>query len=765
MKDKLDLENDAYDAKKISVLSNIDAIRKRPAMYGGEFLYFRMLKEVIDNSVDEYNAKSFTCTRSTDIKIQINDDKTCTVRDYGRGIPVDLHSSGVSALELVLTTLHAGGKFDGDAYKYSIGLHGVGSVLTNALSVFLEAKVYKNGKIYFIRFEKGLKTQEVEIIGECGDETGTEITFQPDTSIVADEISFENIEAYLKEVSILNKGLKIDLLWNGESYVYQSEKGLVSFIKDIPVITPFLHFENAVVCAIFSWSANNISKCLCFTNNTHQEDGGTHLSGFRSAMTRTLSNYIDTLATKYKDIGILPEDIHKSIVVVISCKLQDPQFSSQVKSKLVSQEARTKVDSFVSSELKRFLEENPAIAKVIVEKISQQAKERLAIEKTQEIMRDKNKISASLGKLIDCDSSNGILFITEGDSAGGSCAGSRDRKMHAILGLKGKVLNVEKADDRKVFKNEEISVLISVLGTGIGNNCDVEKLRYSKVVILADADVDGSHIQTLLLTFFATYTPQLINQGKIYLAKPPLYRIQESKSTKYIETDSDLDHFLFKRLSNKYKLIDGEGIELAMDDAINLFHEYEGLTSKIKSKCIPEEQLASVCSIIKTFGRPNQYLKKVFPDKKVELNIDKNGVGVSVTTMYGVSNFYVDFYSTTKREWPIKVNNKTFYDPISLYEYLKNLLHADIVLQRFKGLGEMNPEELAETVLFRPDSWYQIYGDEEMWPNIASNIQCIMGSDNRRDLVRYYFKSCGAEMGNMNINDVITQSDNVGLGF
>lgn len=430
--------------------------------------------------------------------------------------------------------------------------------------------------------------------------------------------------------------------------------------------------------------------------------------------------------------------MHKSIIAVISCKLKSPNFASQTKSKLVSPEARTKVESFLNVSFKQYLEENPALAKQIVNHILEHTKERLAIEKTQETFKDKHKVSKLPGKLADC-SEFGDIFLVEGDSAAGTTMSCRDSRIHAILALKGKVMNAERADIRKLLKNEEISALISVMGTGIGKDFDLSKLRYRRIVILSDADVDGAHIGCLILTFFVNFMPEIVKSGRLYLAKPPLYRLREGKNIQYIQTTNELDKLLFTRLINKHSLTDGNGNPLSLDDVIELYHNCKNLLKKLKAKYVSDERLASVCSLAGSIQDVNGYIKNVFSDLKVELDFGENCVSVNSTSMYGSTTFHVDLSKTIHHVWPISVNNEKIYDPVSLYKYLSKLYYEGVEIQRFKGLGEMNPDQL-EPVLKDPSNWYVVYGEESIWEVIRANMKDIMGDESdRKGLVRNYY--------------------------
>ncbi len=552
----------AYDADQIQVLEGLEAVRKRPGMYIGSTSskgLHHLVYEVVDNSIDE--ALGGYCDT---IKVIINKDQTVMVEDNGRGIPIDMHQTmKKSALEVVMTVLHAGGKFGNEGgYKVSGGLHGVGVSVVNALSKWCEVRVRRNGKIYYQRYERGIPVTELQIIGDA-DATGTITTFFPDDEIFEDtDFKFKTLSLRLRELAYLNKGLKIILADDREETykeeVYQYEGGIVSFVENLNKNKDTLHVpiyvykedkDTSVEIAI-QYNDGYQEAIFAFANNIHTHEGGTHLVGFKSALTRALNDYVrKNNLNKSNDDNFSGDDIREGITAIISVKLLEPQFEGQTKTKLGNSEIRGIVDSIVFEGLSTFFEENPKVAKQLVDKAYNAARARIAAKKARELTRRKNALfSNSLpGKLADCssrDPHDSEVYIVEGESAGGSAKQGRDRRFQAILPLRGKILNVEKARLNRILNNNEIRALITALGTGIGDEFDIGKARYHKIIIMTDADVDGSHIRTLLLTFFYRYMRQLIEEGYIYIAQPPLYKVKRGKEEVYLYNDRQLNEFL-----------------------------------------------------------------------------------------------------------------------------------------------------------------------------------------------------------------------------
>lgn len=567
MKKRIDIMDDSsYNAESIQVLEGLQAVRKRPGMYIGSTDprgLHHLVYEVVDNSIDE--AMAGYCTH---IEVIINEDNSVTVRDDGRGIPVDIHPKyGVPAVEIVMTRLHAGGKFDKKNYKVSGGLHGVGISVVNALSEWLVVEIHRNGKIYRQRYEKGLKASELEVVGETGI-SGTVITFMPDWEIMEKEpFDFKTLSTRLRELAFLNKGVRIsitDMRVKEEDgsplqNTFHYEGGIVEFIRYINRARTPLHPEpiylegekaGVQVEIAMQYTSDFSENIHTFANNINTIEGGTHLSGFRAALTRTLNDYARrNKILKEKDPPLRGEDVREGLTAILSVRVPEPQFEGQTKTKLGNSEIKGIVESLTNDRLTEFLEENPDVAEIILQKATLAAQAREAARKARELTRRKGLLeSMSLpGKLADCsekDPAKSEIFIVEGNSAGGSAKQGRNRETQAILPLRGKILNVEKARLDRALKNKEILSIITALGTGIGEEFDITKLRYHRIIIMTDADVDGAHISTLLLTFFYRYMKPLIENGYVYLANPPLYRVKKGKVERYAYTDREKDELL-----------------------------------------------------------------------------------------------------------------------------------------------------------------------------------------------------------------------------
>lgn len=552
-----------YDASQIQILEGLEAVRVRPGMYIGSISsrgLHHLVYEIVDNSVDE--ALAGFCT---EIKVKINEDNSITVRDNGRGIPVDIQQkAGKPALEVVFTILHAGGKFGGGGYKTSGGLHGVGASVVNALSTWLDVKVYKEGKIYHMRFEKGKVVEDMHVMGECDlSESGTEVSFLPDAGIFEETVyDFDILKVRLRETAFLTKALKIVLIDDREEKKEMSfhyEGGIKEFVTYLnksksPIYDDVIYCEGVkekvVVEVAMQHNDTYTESIYTFVNNINTPEGGTHLSGFKNALTKTFNEYArNNKFLKENEDNLSGEDIREGLVAIISVKIQDPQFEGQTKQKLGNSEAQTAVNSIVSEQLTYFLEQNPGVAKLISEKAITAQRARAAARKARDLTRRKSALDGmSLpGKLADCSSKNPEeceIFIVEGDSAGGSAKSARKRDTQAILPLRGKILNVEKARLDKIYSNTEIKSMITAFGTGIQKDFDISKLRYNKIIIMTDADVDGAHIDTLMLTFIYRFMPELIKEGHVYLAQPPLYKLEKNKKVWYAYSDEELDNIL-----------------------------------------------------------------------------------------------------------------------------------------------------------------------------------------------------------------------------
>ena len=549
-----------YGAEQIQVLEGLEAVRKRPGMYIGSTSLrglHHLVYEVVDNSIDE--ALAGYCTH---IEVTIEADNSITVVDNGRGIPVAMHKIGKPAVEVVLTVLHAGGKFGGDGYPISGGLHGVGISVVNALSLWTKVEVKRDGYLWNISFARGLTAEPLKKIRpmERGEETGTKVSFKPDADIFPDTTyDFDTLKTRLRELAFLNKGLHITLTdkrGEGRSEVYCYEGGLTSFVEFLnenkeavnPTVITLEGEKNKVLVDIaMQYNDGYSENILTFVNDIFTEEGGTHLSGFRSGLTRTINDYGRTAGLlKDKEENLSGEDVREGLTAIVSVKVREPQFEGQTKTKLGNSEVKGIVDNIVSDGLKEFLEEHPGEAKSIVNKAISAARARQAARHARDLTRRKNalEISSLPGKLADCSEKNAAMteiYLVEGDSAGGSAKQGRDRKFQAILPLRGKIINVEKARLDKILANEEIRSMITAFGTGIGEEFDISKRRYDKIIIMTDADVDGAHIRTLLLTFFYRFMKPLITEGHIYIAQPPLYQVRKGKQVWYYYTDEAMN--------------------------------------------------------------------------------------------------------------------------------------------------------------------------------------------------------------------------------
>ncbi|MBA8899395.1 MULTISPECIES: DNA topoisomerase (ATP-hydrolyzing) subunit B [unclassified Phyllobacterium] len=750
-----------YGADSIKVLKGLDAVRKRPGMYIGDTDdgsgLHHMVYEVVDNAIDEALAG-----HATRVTVTLNPDGSCTVTDNGRGIPTDMHEEGVSAAEVIMTQLHAGGKFDQNSYKVSGGLHGVGVSVVNALSVWLRLKVRRQGKIHEMSFTHGVADAPLEITGDSNGETGTEVSFLPSTeTFTMVEFDFKTLEHRLRELAFLNSGVRIlladrrhadpvdlELFYEGGltayvKYLDRTKKELVSE----PIYIRGERDDTTVEVAMW-WNDSYHENVLCFTNNIPQRDGGTHLAGFRGALTRQMTGYAETSGqAKKAKVTLTGDDCREGLTAVLSVKVPDPKFSSQTKDKLVSSEVRAVVESLVNEALSSWLEEHPAEGKVLVEKVIQAASAREAARKARDITR-KNSLSISSlpGKLADCqerDPAKSEIFIVEGDSAGGSAKGGRSRQNQAILPLRGKILNVERVKLDRMLSSDQIGTLILALGTSIGKDeFNPDKLRYHKIIIMTDADVDGAHIRTLLLTFFFRQMPELIERGHIYIAQPPLYKVSRGKSSQYIKNESAFEEFLIDSGLEEasLELTSGEvraGTDLraVINDALAVRHLLLGLNTRYDRAVVEQATIAGALNpeAISDTPRAELLVKEVAarldliaeetekgwtgrlatPDDGVDgyvLERSLRGVKETVTldmALIGSADArQLDRYSPRLQEVygkpPVlrrKEKVETLAGPSTLLEAVFATGRKGLSLQRYKGLGEMNADQLWETTL------------------------------------------------------------------
>jgi DNA gyrase, B subunit len=754
-------EEKEYGADSIKVLKGLDAVRKRPGMYIGDTDdgtgLHHMIYEVLDNAIDE--ALVGYCDKT---EVILNPDGSATIRDNGRGIPVGIHKEeGVSAAEVIMTQLHSGGKFDNNSYKVSGGLHGVGVSVVNALSVWLKLRIWREGKEHLATFSHGNVTEHLKVVGEAPGKHGTEVTFLPSKeTFTMTEFNFDTLERAIREKAFLNSGVYLKLIDNrgGEprEVVMHYEGGLKAFVNHINKSKSPLHEEvisisgekdDISVDAALQWTNAYNESMLCFTNNIPQKDGGTHLAGFRGALTRTLNNYItENGLLKKEKVTLSGDDMREGLTCVLSVKVPDPKFSSQTKDKLVSSEVRPVVESVIGDKLKEWLDEHPAEAKIIVSKILEAATAREAARKARELTRRKSVMDsvASLpGKLADCSEKDPALseiFLVEGDSAGGSAKQGRNRATQAILPLRGKILNVERARFDKMLNSAEIGNMITAFGTGIGrDDFNIEKCRYHKIVIMTDADVDGSHIRTLLLTFFYRQMPELIERGYVYIAQPPLYKAKRGNSVLYLKDDREMEDYLIRGGCDDAILARPSGEQVSGADLVSLVEQnrkVRGLIGAL-SKMAPEkiiEQLAIFGLFSSTVYNDREILQaevsKVAArldsleaeyDKGWKADVRGDGSILFHRTLRGVEEKHVvdgmilesqEAQALNEMHGELAENfaetnvlisksglEKKIIGPVSFVDAIMAAGKKGITIQRYKGLGEMNPEQLWETTL------------------------------------------------------------------
>ncbi|MGB6863944.1 MAG: DNA topoisomerase (ATP-hydrolyzing) subunit B [Pseudolabrys sp.] len=748
-----------YDAESIKVLKGLDAVRKRPGMYIGDTDdgsgLHHMVYEVVDNAIDEALAGY-----ATEVVTTLNPDGSVTVRDNGRGIPTDIHKGeGVSAAEVIMTQLHAGGKFDQNSYKVSGGLHGVGVSVVNALSSWLKLTIWRDGKEHFMEFRDGVAVAPLKVAGNAKDKRGTEVTFFPSPkTFTMVEFDFATLEHRLRELAFLNSGVSIVLsdmrhaVEKREAMKY--EGGVEAFVKfldrnktpliPVPVMIKAEREGITVECALW-WNDGYHESVLCFTNNIPQRDGGTHLAGFRGALTRQITQYAETVGTTRKEkVALTGDDCREGLTSVLSVKVPDPKFSSQTKDKLVSSEVRPVVENVINQALQDWFEIHPQEARVIVGKVVEAAAAREAARKARDLTRRKGAldISSLPGKLADCqerDPAKSELFIVEGDSAGGSAKQGRNREFQAVLPLRGKILNVERARFDKMLGSQEIGTLITALGTGIGRDeFNPDKLRYHKIIIMTDADVDGSHIRTLLLTFFFRQMEELIKRGHIYIAQPPLYKVSRGKSEQYLKDERALEDYLISTGVEEAVLRLASGEERAGPDLQKLVEEarsirniLSGLHGRYNRQVIEQAAILGVLNS-NIFGDP-QKAKAAAPFIARRLNVlaeetERGWEGefteeagfTFARTVRGVKSVAIidpallgsadarklDEYAVSLQkiyEKPGSLRRKDetwpIHGPVGLFEAITGAGRKGVAMQRYKGLGEMNPEQLWETTL------------------------------------------------------------------
>ncbi len=752
------MSTEKYDASAIKVLEGLEAVRKRPGMYIGDtgsYGLHHLVFEVVDNSVDE--ALAGYCT---EIEVTIHEDNSITVADNGRGIPVDIHPEyGKPAAEIVLTVLHAGGKFEKKAYKYSGGLHGVGVSVVNALSEWLKLEIHREGKVYKQIYEKGKPVTEFACVAESS-KRGTIITFKPDPEIFeVTEFSWDILANRLRELAFLNRGLKITLIDERvdppKKEIFYYEGGIVEFVKKVnekkdPLFPEPIYItgekDEILVEVALQYNSTYTEQIFSFVNNINTREGGTHVAGFRMALTRAITKFIEenNLIPKGAKISITGDDVREGLVAVISVKVPNPQFEGQTKAKLGNSEVRPVVASIVYEKLWNFLTERPDIGKKIAEKVITAARAREAAKRARELTRRKSALEEfSLpGKLADCserDPEKTELFLVEGDSAGGSAKQGRDRRFQAILPLKGKIINVEKARIEKVLSNDEIKTIITALGTGVGNKFDISKLRYNKIIIMTDADVDGAHIRTLLLTFFFRQFPEIVERGHLYIAQPPLYRLKKGKKEMYIKTDDELDRVILLFALDSVKLLDKDGKELDRETAekiVNNLLKLENLVAVLSRKRDRDvinallrvgaeyKDLYSQEKVEKLVESLKKALPKSLEGTEFEILEDKEHCSFKILCHVPIDKYLnktveinedllmLDIYKQARGfkkkireilgEPPYKVVRKEQMEFETLEELFNFLLKCGkegIYIQRYKGLGEMNPEQLWETTM------------------------------------------------------------------
>ena len=780
-----------YDSKSIKVLKGLDAVKKRPGMYIGDTDdgtgLHHMVFEVVDNSVDESLAGF-----CNSILVEVFPDNSVAVSDNGRGIPVDLHEEEeVSAAEVIMTTLHAGGKFDDNTYKVAGGLHGVGVSVVNALSEKLELEICRDGQVWQQSYLDGVPQAPIEVVADS-EKSGTKIRFSPSPSIFPNrKFNIDLLAKRLRELAFLNSGLSITLvdISNNTSQEFNYSGGISSYVEHLNKTKTPLHQEiisltssksNIEVQLSLQWTDSYHETCFCYTNNIPQRDGGSHLSGFRSGLTRTFNQFVEKqLSTIKSKPNITGDDIREGLTSIVSVKVPDPKFSSQTKDKLVSSEVKPVVEQIVSEKLESFLLEKPAVAKTIISKTIEAARAREAARKARELTRRKSALDVAglPGKLADCqekDPAASELFIVEGDSAGGSAKQGRDRKFQAILPLKGKILNVEKARPDRILSSQEVASLVTALGCGIKTEYDHDSLRYHRIIIMTDADVDGSHIRTLLLTFFYREMFDLVRSSHIYIAQPPLYKVKRGKVERYIASEDQLREFyLDSAIENLEIFVDQKKLEgQHLVETCAQYMEYDNFRMILEEK-YPDFLLATLMeinlpssdytkeSIEDVFKQVVSKLEKIKPIKIKHHRVTGKGdldlilevlyeqSGVIGKIILGSNLFVTDDFDSYKRLFGI-LFSKRVVEVIFKQDIAKNfdsvgaaLAHCvydskkGSTLQRYKGLGEMNPEQLWETTM-NPETRNLLQVDIKDEEKATMIFSTLMGDqvEPRRDFIQ-----------------------------
>ena len=748
-------DNPDYGAQSIKVLKGLDAVRKRPGMYIGDTDdgsgLHHMVYEVVDNAIDE--ALAGHCDRVT---VTLNADGSVTVTDNGRGIPTDIHEEeGISAAEVIMTQLHAGGKFDQNSYKVSGGLHGVGVSVVNALSKELDLEIFRNGQRHFMRFCHGVSQGALEMLGSAEGKKGTSVRFLPSEETFTKTVfSYTTLEHRLRELAFLNSGIEIVLTDERDAEVKQEvmlyEGGLAAYVEYLDrnktalveaPITLSGEKDGVTVEVALWWNDSYHENVMCFTNNIPQRDGGTHLAGFRGALTRQINGYAEQSGILKKEkVNLTGDDAREGLTAILSAKVPDPKFSSQTKDKLVSSEVRPVVESVVNEALNKWLEENPSEAKSVIHKVCEAASAREAARRARELSRRKGALDISNlpGKLADCqerDPAKSELFLVEGDSAGGSAKQARSREFQAVLPLRGKILNVERARFDKMLSSNEIGTLITALGTGIGrDDFNIDKLRYHKIIIMTDADVDGAHIRTLLLTFFYRQMPEIVARGHLYIAQPPLYKVKRGNSELYVKDEREFQNYLVDTGVDEaiFTTVEGEtrsGTDLRalLDEVIEFKSVIDNIHLRYNRNVLEQAALAGLLkpdtkpsdvaiaqAVSRLDAREEDFERgwnaSLLEDGGLKFTHEVRGVtdAMELDSHFLASSEARKLHSLSESLSPVftgnatlqrKTNSQIIHTPLALLEAVLAIGRKGISIQRYKGLGEMNPDQLWETTL------------------------------------------------------------------